>query len=111
MNRHRSGGFTLVEVSIVTLIIGLMASIAFPALGHARTRSQRGACINNLRQIESAKDQWSLETNAAEGSAVTADDLAPFFRGSFPQCPAGGVYDLGVIGVPASCSISSHVLP
>lgn len=111
MKIDRSDGFTLVEISIVVLIIGLMASIAFPALGHARYRSQRGTCINNLRQIEAAKDQWSLETNTGEGAEVAVADLSPYFRGSFPQCPAGGVYGLGVIGVPVSCSISSHVLP
>ena len=95
----------------MTLIIGLMAVMAFPAVGRARIRSHISLCINNLRQIEAAKDQWSLEANVGEGVEVHSAEIAPFIRGSFPQCPSGGVYDLGAVGVRAECSIAGHELP
>ena len=54
------GGFTLVEIMIVVALIGLLASIAVPNWVHARSTSQVNACINNLRQIDGAKQQWAI---------------------------------------------------
>ena len=65
-NRTSSNkGFTLVEIMIVVAIIGLLAAIAIPNFVRARTTSQMNACINNLRQVDGAKQQWALETKQA----------------------------------------------
>jgi prepilin-type N-terminal cleavage/methylation domain-containing protein len=56
----RKAGFTLVEIMIVVAIIGLLAAIAIPNFVRARTTAQQNACINNLRQIDGAKQQWAL---------------------------------------------------
>ena len=59
---HRSrAGFTLVEIMIVVAIIGLLAAIGIPNFVRARQTSQTNACINNLRVIDQAKQQWALE--------------------------------------------------
>jgi len=85
----RAAGFTLVEIMIVAAIIGLLAAIAFPSFVRARTTSQTNACINNLRQIDGAIQQWALEYKKSSTAAVAETDVTPFLKNSI-VCPAGG---------------------
>ena len=66
----RKAGFTLVEIMIVVAIIGLLAAIAIPNFIKARATSQQNACINNLKQISGAIDEWALETGQSSGASV-----------------------------------------
>ena len=81
----------------------------------ARANAQRNACINNLRQIDGAKNQFALEKGKALGAAVTEADIKPYIKldanGNLPKCPAGGKYTIGKVGEPPTCSIAGHVLP
>ena len=85
----RKSGFTLVEIMIVVAIIGLLAAIAIPNFIKARTTSQMNACINNLRQIDGAEQQWALETKQAAAAVPTYPDISSYMRNSV-VCPAGG---------------------
>src|SRR5215468_1663546 len=89
LNTSRKAGFTLVEIMIVVAIIGLLAAIAIPNFVKARTTSQKNACINNLRQIDGAIQQWALEFKKDPTSAVTETDVTPYLKNSV-TCPSGG---------------------
>jgi prepilin-type N-terminal cleavage/methylation domain-containing protein len=121
--KQRRAGFTLVEIMIVVAIIGLLAAIAIPNFVHSRARSQATACINNMRQIDSAIQQFAMENGKAPGSTINfPDDLTPYIKlnanGDIPGCPAGGIYTPTLVGnIPSIlCSLSTtvdppHVLP
>src|SRR6185295_658050 len=71
-------GFTLVEIMIVVAIIGLLGAIAIPNFVKARTTSQKNACINNLRNIDGAIQQWAVENKANPTSKVALTDIQPY---------------------------------
>jgi prepilin-type N-terminal cleavage/methylation domain-containing protein len=80
----RKSGFTLVEIMIVVAIIGLLAAIAIPNFVRARTTAQMNACINNLRQIDGAKQQWALEHQAVSTATMADTDIQPTWAVAAP---------------------------
>jgi prepilin-type N-terminal cleavage/methylation domain-containing protein len=76
----RSGGFTLVEIMIVVAIIALLAAIAVPGFLRARKRSQAAKILNDLRHIDSAIDQYALETNKVKGAVVAVTDWTSYLK-------------------------------
>jgi prepilin-type N-terminal cleavage/methylation domain-containing protein len=76
----RRGGFTLVEIMIVVAIIALLAAIAVPGFLRARKRSQASRILNDLRLIDSAVDQYAIETNKASSTAVNTTDWTNYLK-------------------------------
>ena len=88
----------------------MLAAIAIPNFVKARTASQENACINNLRQIDAAKQEWALEKGKKNGDVPTKEDISPYLH-SWPVCPAEGTYTIGPVGEQPTCSIPGHKLP
>ena len=118
-----ASGFTLVEIMIVVAIIGMLASIAVPNFIKSRQQAQKIACINNLRQIEGAKQLWALETKATSTTIPVTTDIQPYLGlgtgGTAPVCPADSAqtftssYDPGDLSAVPRCLIvaGTHVMP
>ena len=112
------GGFTLVEIMIVIAIIGLLCAIAIPNYVRARACSQANACINNLRQIDGAMQQFAIENHKRVGETVSfPTDLTPYLKlnasNEIQPCPAGGTYTVAAVGADpsVSCSLGNTVSP
>ena len=111
--------FTLVEIMIVVLIIGILLAIAIPNFIRARESSRAKACVSNLRQLDSAKEQWAMDYRANNGATVALTTLLNVYmdNGSFgtrgrrrafiePRCPSTNFrYSLSInpIGTPPDC--------
>ncbi len=115
----RRAGFTLTEMMIVVALVGLLATIAIPMFVRARSTSQQNACINNLREIFGASQQWALEFKEAPTTPITFPDIQPYLRNAI-VCPAGGnnatfanSYSLTYVTNVPTCLVApaTHVLP
>jgi competence protein ComGC len=102
----------LVELMIVVAIIGLLAAIAIPNFVKARTLSQQAGCVENLRQIDTAKTSWALEKN--HGATETPEDTDLFGATSYirikPDCPSSGTYTIGRMDEKPECDVAGHTL-
>jgi len=111
-----------VEIMIVVATIGLLCAILIPNILKAGATSQANACINNLRKLDAAADQFAVEHGKNTGDFINyPSDLTPYvkFRSAgcggpmtgIPTCPANGVYYDGVVGDKPICSLGSSVTP
>ena len=93
MRKMKKGnkGFTLVELMIVVIIIGILIAIAIPIYRNIQTTAEQRACQANLRAIMSQLEVYKADTSAGDGSypltAEYAGFIASYFEGATPECP------------------------
>ncbi|MBC7808605.1 MAG: prepilin-type N-terminal cleavage/methylation domain-containing protein [Akkermansiaceae bacterium] len=107
-SKKESSGFTLVEIMIVVLIIGILLAVAVPNFIMAREQSRRKACISNLRKIDWAKDCFLMDNNKPGNSVIVDTDIYPptgtTYLKSIPLCPSNGTYTIGNGNEAPTCS-------
>jgi prepilin-type N-terminal cleavage/methylation domain-containing protein len=91
----KRGGFTLVEIMIVVAIIALLAAIAVPNFLRSRKRSQATQVLEDLRIIDSAVDQYAIETNKAGGTTANWADVQKYIKTGTRLYSSGGKDILG----------------
>jgi prepilin-type N-terminal cleavage/methylation domain-containing protein len=108
--RQGKRGFTLVEIMIVVLIIGILLAIAVPNFVKAREVSRAKSCLSNLRTIAYAKEQWAVEEK--KGTTDTPAEAALYgpsqYIKSTPLCPSGGTYTINNLANFPVCSVGTN---
>jgi len=105
-----SQSFANVALIPAVAVPAMLSAIAIPNFVKARSTSQQNACINNLRQIDAAKNQWAMEKHKQSTDVPTEVDLLPYLK-RWPSCPAGGTYVIGAMSELPKCSVPGHTLP
>lgn len=94
--------FSLIEIMIVVAIIAIAISIAVPNFFKMNEISKRTVCINNLKKITAAVEEWALEKNITSGTEINEsreeDIYTNYFRGGRPKCPTAGEYVIYPVG-------------
>jgi hypothetical protein len=104
------------DIFILVCVILFIGWAAIPNFVKEPNTSPANACINNLRQIDAAANQFALENHLTNGDRINfPSDLTPYIKlnreGKIPPCPAGGIYHIGRVGKPPTCSLGTTVTP
>ena len=95
---------------ITVAIIGMLSAISVPSLVKSREQAQLKGMINNLRIIESSKEQWALENKKGNGAQPTGADLGVYLKNNVMPTPvASETYNINPIGTPADATVFSKI--
>ncbi|MCB0824905.1 MAG: type II secretion system protein [Armatimonadetes bacterium] len=100
--------FTLVEIMIVVLIIGVILTIAVPGWMRIRLKSQETNCAKQRKALDDAKQYWAQDTGQSAGATPTMADIVPTYLKREPKCPGSGTYTLGAFDADTDCSVHGH---
>lgn len=116
MNEPKKKSFVskIIATVVVCVFAGFIIVIVVPNFVRVTYQTAANGCINNLRQIDAAKNEWALENGKTNG-IVTENDIKPYLKldssGNLPKCPAGGTYIIGRVGEDPKCSIGTSAWP
>jgi type II secretion system protein G len=120
MMKRDNKGFTLVELMVVLLILGILVAIAIPIYNNAQANAQKKACQSNLRTLDGAAAQYHAATgaypNATDYNGLTNLEGNEFvgengYIKELPTCPANGTYNYDSTNGKFSCNIANHTYP
>ena len=106
--KHVLKGFTLIEIMIVVAIIAILAAVAIPNFVKYRNESQRSSCISNMKQLQTAGEQFMM-VNGVDATPGLSDLCgATLYLKKTPKCPysASGDYTLGVDSTSKSVTVT-----
>jgi len=111
--KRRQKGFTLIEVLLIVVILGIIAAIAIPRLMASRAQAQEKTCRTNVANINTALEKYYFDTGKYPGDtgAATFTDflsLTDYFPDGAPVCPSGGTYSLKTTK-RAKCTIHGDI--
>ena len=96
LRERNEQGFTLIELMVVVIIIGILVAIAVPLYGGVQARARDNACMANVRTLNGAAAMYQAEMDEFPG---TVDVLVEEgFIQDDPECPNGGTYSIGPEG-------------
>jgi hypothetical protein len=103
-------------IGVSLLVLVGIGAVIIPDFIQSRSTSCCNACINNLRQIDAAANEFALEHQLTNGSPINfPNDLTPYIKlnsaSNIPGCPNGGSYSIKRVGEAPTCSIGSNVIP
>jgi hypothetical protein len=111
-------GSKIIYWGIIVLVSSyIFASLIFSRVGPRSGHSNANECINNLRQIDAAINEWASVNGKTNGTVVTENDIKPYIKldrhGNVPKCPDGGTYIYGKVGdrYQVTCSLSTNLPP
>lgn len=101
-----------IGIGLTLTLYPLWMAIAIPAFVKARNTAQQNVCINNLRMIDSAKEQAALALKLDDKATPTEEQISPYLKDGFQnmKCPRGGTYSVNPIGENPTCSERGHEL-
>jgi prepilin-type N-terminal cleavage/methylation domain-containing protein len=106
---RRDGGFSLVELMVVVLIIGILVAIAIPVFNAAKANAQRRSCYANQRTIDGASESFYAETGAWPADVAALTGANPPYLRAAPACPlTGNGYTIAADGTCNACADASH---
>jgi competence protein ComGC len=100
------------EIMTVTVTIAGLAMIAIPNMIHARETAQQKSCVETLRRVRNAKEEFFIENHLPATHTPTLNELVgpDQYLKTTPQCPSGGAYSLGSGTEEPTCNHARHSL-